>query len=63
MDRSICESGFRKEEWKIEAHSKKQLLTHLGNVVFHKTLFENKAKYETIMAVLADALFNEVARR
>lgn len=29
----------------------------------YKTLFENKAKYETIMAVLADALFNEVARR
>lgn len=47
MDRSICESGFRKEEWKIEAHSKKQLLTHLGNVVFHKTLFENKVTGET----------------
>ena len=47
MDLSIRESGFRKEEWNIEAHSKKQLLTYLGNVVFHKTLFENKVTGET----------------
>ena len=46
MDRSICESGFRKEEWNIETHSKKSLLTSLGNVTFHKTLFENKTTGE-----------------
>ena len=47
MDLSICESGFRKEEWNIEAHSKKHLLTSLGDVTFSKTFFENKTTGET----------------
>lgn len=42
MDHMLQESPIRKKNWMIESHSRKQLLTSLGTVDFHKTLFRNK---------------------
>ena len=42
MDKMLQESLYRKEKWSIESHTKKQLITSLGSVIFSKTLFTNK---------------------
>ena len=42
MDELLCKSTLRKRKWVVEAHSRKQLITSLGSVVFDKTLFTNK---------------------
>lgn len=42
MDQMIQESPVRLRGWVVESHTKKQLITSLGTVTFHKTLFTNK---------------------
>ena len=42
MDQMLQKSALRREKWVVEAHSRKQLITSLGDVTFHKTLFCNK---------------------
>ena len=42
MDQMICGSGKRKQNWVVERHEKKHLLTILGDVYFKKTYFTNK---------------------
>jgi len=42
MDKMLQDSLYRKEKWSIESHTKKQLITSLGSVIFSKTLFTNK---------------------
>ena len=42
MDQMICGSGKRKQNWVVERHEKKHLLTVLGDVYFKKTYFTNK---------------------
>jgi len=54
MDQMICDSGKRRLEWTVEQHNRKSLLTSLGNVVFRKTLFENKKTGE--MCYLLDRI-------
>ena len=41
-DQLIRESMLRKKHWYIEHNDEKQLITSLGTVRFHKTLFKNK---------------------
>lgn len=41
-DNLIRESTLRKKHWNIEHNDEKQLITSLGTVRFHKTLFNNK---------------------
>lgn len=41
MDQMICGSGKRKQNWVVERHEKKHLLTVLGDVYFKKTYFTN----------------------
>lgn len=43
MDGMIRESPKRKQDWHVEHHDKKQLLTTLGNVNFTKTLYAHKS--------------------
>lgn len=47
MDMMLQKSALRREKWVIETHSKKQLTTSLGDVVFNKTLFCNKKTGES----------------
>jgi len=54
MDQMICDNGKRRQEWTIEQHNRKSLLTSLGNVAFRKTLFENKKTGE--MCYLLDRI-------
>lgn len=42
LDRMIVESLWRQENWVVDRHSQKQLITSLGTVCFGKTLFKNK---------------------
>lgn len=42
MDHIICGNGKRKQNWFVERHEKKHLLTVLGDVYFKKTYFTNK---------------------
>ena len=42
MDMMLQKSPIRLKHWVVEAHSKKQLTTSLGDVTFSKTLFTNK---------------------
>ena len=42
MDMMLQKSPVRLKHWVVESHSKKQLTTSLGDVVFSKTLFTNK---------------------
>lgn len=42
MDRMLQKSPVRLKHWVVEAHSRKQLTTSLGDVVFSKTLFTSK---------------------
>lgn len=42
LDQMITESLWRQENWVVDRHSQKQLLTSLGTVQFQKTLFKNK---------------------
>ena len=42
MDQMICGSGKRKQNWVVERHEKKHLLTVLWDVYFKKTYFTNK---------------------
>ena len=42
MDRILYNSGKRKQNWVVERHEKKHLLTVLGDVYFKKTYFTNK---------------------
>lgn len=41
-DKLIRQSIVRKNHWNVEHNDKKQLITSLGTVQFHKTLFVNK---------------------
>ena len=43
MDQMLQKSPIRVKNWVIESHSRKHLTTSLGDVVFNKTLFTNKA--------------------
>ena len=54
MDQMICDSGKRKLEWTVEQGCEKELITSLGTVKFHKTLFENKQTGE--MCYLLDRI-------
>ena len=47
MDQMLRDSGKRKQDWVIEQHPSKQLVTMLGTVTFHKTFFTNKQTGET----------------
>ena len=47
MDRMLRDSGKRKQDWVIEQHSAKQLVTILGTVEFHKTFFRNRNTGQT----------------
>lgn len=42
LDQLITESLWRQENWVVDRHSQKQLITSLGTVCFQKTLFKNK---------------------
>ena len=42
MDMMLQKSALRRDKWVIETHSKKQLTTSLGDVIFNKTLFCNR---------------------
>jgi len=42
MDDELRESGFRKRNWVISRRDKTSLITSLGTVTYHKTLFKNK---------------------
>lgn len=42
MDMMLQKSPMRLKHWVVEAHSRKQLTTSLGDVVFSKTLFTSK---------------------
>lgn len=42
MDMMLQKSPVRLKNWVVEAHSRKQLTTSLGDVVFSKTLFTSK---------------------
>lgn len=42
MDMMLQKSPVRLKHWVVEAHSRKQLTTSLGDVVFSKTLFTSK---------------------
>lgn len=39
MNQMICDSGKRKQNWVVERHEKKHLLTVLGDIYFKKTYF------------------------
>jgi Uncharacterised protein family (UPF0236). len=54
MDQLICDSGKRTMEWTVERHDEKHLLTSLGEVIYRKTLFENKKSGE--MCYLLDRI-------
>lgn len=54
MDRMLRDSGKRAMEWTVEQRTEKELLTSLGEVKFHKTLFENKQSGE--MCYLLDRI-------
>lgn len=54
MDQMLRDSGKRKLEWTIEQGGAKELITSLGAVKFHKTLFENKQTGE--MCYLLDRI-------
>lgn len=41
-DKQIIEEGRRKEKWHVVRRDQKQLITSLGTVTYHKTLFKNK---------------------
>ena len=43
MNRMLRKSQKRLQNWNVESHEKKQLITSLGTVTFEKTLFTNKA--------------------
>ena len=47
MDQIPQKSALRREKWVVEAHSRKQFTTSLGDVTFHKTLFCNKTTGES----------------
>lgn len=47
MDQMLRDSGKRKQDWVIEQHPSKQLVTMLGTVNFRKTFFTNKRTGET----------------
>ena len=47
MDQMLRNSGKRKQDWVIEQHPSKQLVTILGTVDFRKTFFTNKKTGET----------------
>ena len=47
MDKMLRNSGKRKQDWVIEQHPSKQLVTILGTVDFRKTFFTNKKTGET----------------
>lgn len=42
MNRMLRKSQKRLQNWNVESHEKKQLITSLGTVTFEKTLFTNK---------------------
>lgn len=48
MDHDLCKSSKRKENWNVEKHVSKNLVTSLGNVTFNKTLF---CKFVTLLEV------------
>lgn len=47
MDQMLQDSGKRKQNWVIEQHSTKQLVTILGTVEFRKTFFKNRNTGQT----------------
>lgn len=47
MDQMLRKSGKRKQDWVIEQHPTKQLVTSLGTVEYRKTFFTNKHTGET----------------
>lgn len=47
MDKMLQQSPVRHSEWTVEAHHSKTLTTYLSDVVFQKTLFQNKETGET----------------
>ena len=42
MDEMLNKSVIRKKKWVVDRHESKQLITSLGTVNFHKTLFKDK---------------------
>ena len=42
MDEELRTSGFRRKKWVISRRDKTTLITSLGTVAYHKTLFKNK---------------------
>jgi len=54
MDQMLRDSGKRALEWTVEQGTEKELLTSLGAIRFHKTLFENKQTGE--MCYLLDRI-------
>ena len=42
MDEELRESGLRKTNWVISRKDETSLITSLGTVKYHKTLFKNK---------------------
>lgn len=42
LNQMITESLWRQEEWVVDRHSQKQLVTSLGTVCFQKTMFKKK---------------------
>ena len=48
MDQDLCKSSKRKENWNVEKHVSKNLVTSLGNVTFNKTLFCKKDGTESV---------------
>jgi hypothetical protein len=42
IDQMLQKSPVRLKHWIVESHITKQLVTSLGTVTFHKTLFTNK---------------------
>ena len=56
IDETLCKNGRRKDNWQIEKHVRKQLITSLGNVDFSKTLFTHKETGE--MKYLVDSLMD-----
>lgn len=47
-NQALCDSGKRKENWKISKTDTKKLTTSLGTVQFKKTLFQNKKTGEYV---------------
>ena len=47
MNRMLRDSLKRKQNWVVESHDTKQLITSLGTVTFRKTLFTNKKTGES----------------